>query len=42
MVEQALAAGHGNVSAAARALGVERASLYRIVKRHGIPHQGEE
>ena len=36
MVEQALAAGHGNVSAAARALGVERASLYRVMKRHGI------
>jgi len=39
MVEQALAAGHGKVSAAARALGIERASLYRIIKRHGIPHQ---
>ena len=37
MIEQALAAGHGNVSAAARALGVERASLYRVMKRHGIP-----
>jgi two-component system nitrogen regulation response regulator NtrX len=39
MVEQAMAAGHGNVSAAARALGVERASLYRIMKRHGIAHE---
>jgi two-component system nitrogen regulation response regulator NtrX len=42
MVEQALAAGHGNVSAAARALGVERASLYRVMKRHGIPHETAE
>ncbi len=42
MVEQALAAGHGNVSAAARALGVERASLYRVMKRHDIPHQTAE
>jgi len=38
MVEQALAASNGNVSAAARILGVERASLYRVMKRHGIPH----
>jgi DNA-binding NtrC family response regulator len=38
-VERALAAGHGNVSEAAQALGVERASLYRIMKRHGIPHE---
>jgi len=38
-VEGALAAEGGIVSAAARALGVERASLYRIMKRHGIPHE---
>jgi DNA-binding NtrC family response regulator len=37
-VERALAAGHGSVSEAAQGLGVERASLYRIMKRHGIPH----
>ncbi len=37
-VERALATGRGSVSAAAQALGVERASLYRIMKRHGIPH----
>jgi two-component system nitrogen regulation response regulator NtrX len=36
-VEKALAAGGGAVSTAAQALGVERASLYRIMKRHGIP-----
>jgi two-component system nitrogen regulation response regulator NtrX len=35
-VEEALAVGGGVVSAAARTLGVERASLYRIMKRHGI------
>jgi two-component system nitrogen regulation response regulator NtrX len=35
-VERALAAEGGVVSAAARVLGVERASLYRIMKRHGI------
>ena len=38
-VERALAAGGGVVCAAAHALGVERASLYRIMKRHGIPHE---
>ncbi len=38
-VEEALAAEGGNVSSAARALGVERASLYRIMKRYGIPHE---
>ena len=38
-VERALAAERGVVSAAARALGVERASLYRIMRRHGIPHE---
>jgi len=38
MIEQALATGHGSVSAAARVLGIERSSLYRIMKRHGIPH----
>jgi len=38
-VEEALAVGGGVVSAAARTLGVERASLYRIMKRHGIPHE---
>jgi DNA-binding NtrC family response regulator len=38
-VERALAVGGGVVSAAARALGVERVSLYRIMKRHGIPHE---
>ena len=38
-VERALAVEGGVVSGAARALGVERASLYRIMKRHGIPHE---
>jgi transcriptional regulator with PAS, ATPase and Fis domain len=38
-VERALAAAGGVVSAAARALGVERASLYRVMKRHGIAHE---
>ncbi len=38
-VERALAVGGGVVSTAAHALGVERASLYRIMKRHGIPHE---
>jgi len=38
-VEGALAAEEGVVSAAARRLGVERASLYRIMKRHGIAHE---
>jgi len=38
-VERALAVGGGVVPAAARALGVERSSLYRIMKRHGIPHE---
>jgi DNA-binding NtrC family response regulator len=36
-VERALAAVGGVVSSAARALDVERSSLYRIMKRHGIP-----
>jgi two-component system nitrogen regulation response regulator NtrX len=38
-VERALAAGRGCVSTAAQALGVERSSLYRIMKRHGIPQE---
>ena len=38
-VERALAVESGVVSAAARTLGVERASLYRIMKRHGIPQE---
>ena len=41
-VERALAAERGVVSAAARALGVERASLYRVMKRHGIPIESPE
>jgi DNA-binding NtrC family response regulator len=38
-VQGALAAEGGVVSAAALRLGVERRSLYRIMKRHGIPHE---
>jgi transcriptional regulator with GAF, ATPase, and Fis domain len=38
-VQGALAAEGGVVSAAAQRLGVERRSLYRIMKRHGIPHE---
>ncbi len=38
-VENALAAAGGVVSTAAHALGVERASLYRIMKRYDIPHE---
>jgi len=38
-LQEALAAEAGVVSAAARRLGVERRSLYRIMKRHGIPHE---
>ena len=35
-VQKALAAEGGSVTAAARVLGVGRASLYRVLKRHGI------
>jgi len=42
VVERALAATDGVVSEAARALGVGRASLYRIMKRHGIPHEAAD
>jgi DNA-binding NtrC family response regulator len=38
-VEKALVAGGGVVSEAARVLGVERQSLHRIMRRHGISHQ---
>jgi two-component system, NtrC family, nitrogen regulation response regulator NtrX len=38
-VEKALAAVGGSVNAAARKLGVERGSLYRIIKRYGIQQQ---
>jgi DNA-binding NtrC family response regulator len=38
-VQGALAAEGGVVSAAAQRLGVERRSLYRIMKRHGIAHE---
>jgi len=41
-VERALAAEGGAVSAAARALGVERASLYRIMRRHGLPTEAPD
>jgi transcriptional regulator of acetoin/glycerol metabolism len=35
-VEAALAAHHGNVSAAARALGVHRTQMYRLMQRWGL------
>ncbi|MCA9568787.1 MAG: helix-turn-helix domain-containing protein, partial [Myxococcales bacterium] len=35
-VRQALAAHDGNVSAAARALGIARSTVYRILQRHGL------
>ena len=35
-VEAALATAQGNVSAAARALGIHRNQLYRLMERHGI------
>jgi transcriptional regulator with PAS, ATPase and Fis domain len=40
-VERALAA-EGSVVNAALALGVERCSLYRIMKRQGIPYDAAE
>jgi two-component system nitrogen regulation response regulator NtrX len=41
-VERALAAEGGVVAEAALALGVERCSLYRIMKRQGIPYDAAE
>jgi two-component system nitrogen regulation response regulator NtrX len=35
-LEQALEQAHGNVTEAARILGVPRPSIYRIMKRHGL------
>ncbi|MEO0073361.1 MAG: sigma-54 dependent transcriptional regulator [candidate division WOR-3 bacterium] len=35
-VRKAIASTNGNIAAAARLLGIERPSLYRIMKRHGI------
>ncbi|MCB9681215.1 MAG: sigma-54-dependent Fis family transcriptional regulator [Alphaproteobacteria bacterium] len=35
-VRRALRAARGNVSAAARALGIARSTVYRLVQRHGI------
>jgi DNA-binding NtrC family response regulator len=40
-VEQALAASGGCVATAARMLGIERPSLYRIMKRHGLSTKPE-
>jgi two-component system nitrogen regulation response regulator NtrX len=41
-VQKALAVCEGNVTAAARMLGVERPSLYRIMKRHGLGDTGSK
>ena len=41
-VEKALATSGGIVSSAARTLGVGRSSLYRLMKRHGIPTDSAE
>lgn len=37
-LEEALRASAGNVSAAAKRLGVARSTLYRLLERHGLPH----
>ena len=36
LVQKALARAHGNVSEAAKALGLSRSALYRRLKRHGL------
>jgi transcriptional regulator of acetoin/glycerol metabolism len=41
-VEAALAAHGGNVSAAARALGLHRTQLYRLMRRWGLAPASEE
>jgi DNA-binding NtrC family response regulator len=41
-VEAAISLNKGNLAGAARALGVERASMYRLMKRLGIATKGEE
>jgi DNA-binding NtrC family response regulator len=40
-VEAALSASSGNVSAAARALGLHRTQLYRLLQRYGLDRTGE-
>lgn len=37
-LEEALRISAGNVSAAAKRLGVARSTLYRLLERHGLPH----
>ena len=39
-VRRALAQSHWNLTAAARALGVSRSTLYRLMDRHGLPRRG--
>jgi len=41
-IEAALAAAGGNVSAAARALGLHRTQLYRLLQRHGLARPGDD
>jgi transcriptional regulator of acetoin/glycerol metabolism len=40
-VEAAMSASSGNVSAAARALGLHRTQLYRLLQRFGLDRPGE-
>jgi transcriptional regulator with PAS, ATPase and Fis domain len=40
-LEKALAENRGNLSAAARALGLHRTQLYRMLKKHGLQMAGE-
>ena len=40
-IEQALAAAEGNRSCAAEALGIDRSTLRRKLKRHGLADDGD-
>jgi transcriptional regulator of acetoin/glycerol metabolism len=37
-----LAANDGNISAAARAAGIDRMSIYKMIKRLGLDDRGED